>query len=161
MAHDRVFLGNQLQPRQGISAGLLAGAGMLALWALLAQIVGSGANQLLGTIAATLLGAAAFARGWWPAGIAITLHLFVSIILGLLFAASLDRLQRRETLMVATFYGFTIWVVAGFIVGHWFNENILPFLRTWWGLLSCLSFGFILGLYASARGAPPPTISPD
>lgn len=161
MAHDRAFLGNQLQTRQGISAGLLAGAGMLALWALLAQITGAGASHLLGTIAATLLGASALAGGWGPAGVAIAIHLLVSIILGLLFAASLDRLQRRETLVVATFYGFTIWVVASFIAGHWFNEGIIPFVRTWWGLLSCLSFGFILGLYAAARGAPPPTLSPD
>lgn len=161
MAHDRAFLGAQLQPRQGIAAGLLAGSVMLAIWALLAQIAGPGAEQLLAVIAATLLGSSAYAGGWLPLLVAVCLHLTISVLLGLLFASSLDRIGRRETLVVSTFFAFTIWVVAAFIVGDWFNEAIVPLLRTWWGLFACLSFGFVLGLFAIARGAPLPTLSPD
>lgn len=161
MAHDRVFLGAQLQPRQGIPAGLLAGVAMLAVWALLAQFAGPGADQLLAAIAATFLGSNAFVGGWLVLLVGVLLHLIISILLGLLFASSLDRISPRETLVVSTFYGFTIWVVAAFIVGAWFNEAIIPLLRTWWGLFACLSFGLVLGLYAVARGTPPPTLSPD
>jgi hypothetical protein len=160
MAHHRPFLGTQLAPRQGLPAGLLAGLGMLGVWAGLAQGVGPGAAELLGTIAATLPGLAdrgdvgpLFAGG--------LIHLLVAVILGLLFAASLDRLSRRDTLIVSTFYGFTIWVVAAFIVGHWFNDRMVMLLRTWWSLLACLSFGLFLGLYAVARGQPLPQLSPD
>lgn len=159
MVHDRAFLGAQLRPRQGLAAGLLAGSVMLALWALLSQLVGSGARQLLATIASTLIGDAA--GGWLPLLIGVLLHLAVSILFGLLFASSLDRIGRRETLVVSTFFGLTIWVVVAFIVGDWFNEAIVPLLRTWPGLLACLSFGFALGLFAIARGTPPPTLSPD
>lgn len=161
MTHDRAFLGAQLRPRQGLSAGLLAGAVMLALWAILSQLAGPGVGRLIAAIAATLMGASAFAGGWLPLLVAILLHLAISLLLGLLFASSLDRVGPRETLVVSTFYGLTIWVVAAFIVGDWFNDAIPPYLRTWWGLLSCLSFGFVLGLFAIARGAPPPTLSPD
>lgn len=161
MTHDRAFLGAQLQPHQGIPAGLLAGIVMLALWALLAQLAGPGASQLVATIAATVMGTSAFAGGWLPLLVGVALHLGISIILGLLAASSLDRIGPRETLVVSTFFAFTIWVVASFIVGDWFNEAIVPFLRTWWGLLACLSFGFALGLYAIARGTPPPSLSPD
>lgn len=158
MAHHRPFLGTQLAPRQGLSAGLLAGLGMLAVWAGLAQLVGPGAGQLLGVIASTLPG---LTDGPMTAVAGVVIHLLVAVILGLLFAASLDRLSRRETLIVSTFYGFTIWVVASFIVGHWFNDRIVLLLRTWWGLLACLSFGLFLGLYAVARGQPLPQLSPD
>lgn len=160
MAHQRPFLGTQLAPRQGLPAGLLAGSGMLAVWAGLAQMVGPGAGQLLGTIASTLPGLAD-GDGPVPFVAGVLIHLLVAVILGLLFAASLDRLSRRETLIVSTFYGFTIWVVASFIVGHWFNDRMVVLLRTWWGLLACLSFGFFLGLYAVARGQPLPQLSPD
>lgn len=161
MAHDRVFLGAQLQPRQGILAGLLAGVGMLAAWTLLAQFAGPGASALIETIAATLLGANAYAGGWLPLAVGVALSLAVSTLLGLLFATSLDRIGPRETLVVSTFYGLTIWFVAAFIVGDWFNPAIIPFLRTWWGLLSCLIFGLLLGLFALSRGTPPPSLSPD
>ncbi len=160
MAHHRPFLGTQLAPRQGLPAGLLAGLGMLGVWAGLAQLVGPGADRLLGLIASTLPGlAVGEGPGAWFAG--VLLHLLVAVILGLLFAASLDRLSRRETLIVSTFYGLTIWIVASFVVGHWFNDRILVLLRTWWSLLACLSFGFFLGLYAVARGQPLPQLSPD
>jgi hypothetical protein len=167
MVHDRAFLGAQLRPRQGIAAGLLAGSVMLVLWAVLLQVVGPGARRLLGVIASTLLGGNAADGGsaadgdWLPLLVGVLLHLAVSILLGLLFASSLDRIGRRETLVVSTFFGFTIWVVAAFIVGSWFSEAIVALLRAWPGLLACLSFGFVLGLFAIARGAAPPTLSPD
>ncbi|NUQ38943.1 MAG: hypothetical protein HUU23_14340 [Caldilineales bacterium] len=163
MSHNQPFLGTQLQPRQGAPAGFLAGLGMALLYGLLAQLFGPGAERWLNTIAATLLGQTVIAAGWQPGPLlaGLGLHLLVAVLLGLLFAASLDRLPRGQTLTVATFYGFTIWFVSSFILGGWLNPAILEFNRTWWGLLAHLGFGLLLGLYAGARGAPPPTLSPD
>lgn len=159
MAHNQIFLGTQLKPRQGAPAGLLAGLGMAVIYGLLAQLFGPGADRLLNTIAATLLGSDAAGSAALLVGLAI--HLILAVLLGLLFASSLDRIPRRESLVVATFYGFTIWFVSSFIVGGWFNDAILSFNRSWWGLLAHLSFGFLLGLYAVRRGTPPPAVSPD
>jgi len=163
MSHNQPFLGTQLQPRQGLPAGVLAGLGMALVYGVLAQLWGPGADRWLNTIAATLLGERVIAAGWQigPILTGLGLHLGVAALLGLLFASSLDRLPRGQTLTVATFYGFTIWFVSSFIAGGWFNAAILGFNRSWWGLLAHLIFGLLLGLYAGARGAPPPTLSPD
>ncbi|NOX61482.1 MAG: hypothetical protein GXP42_05990 [Chloroflexi bacterium] len=89
----------------------------------------------------------------WLMAVGLIIHLIVAALLGLLFASSMDRLPKRETLIVSTFYGFTIWIVASFILGHWMSESILRFNRTWWGCLAHLGFGFLLGVYAVRFGA--------
>ena len=161
MAHNTPFMGNKLQPRDGIIAGLVAGIGMIVVWALLAQIFGDGARSLVNTIASTILGDQAFAGDSQMLSLLLGLliHFLISALLGLLYAVSLDRLDARDTLVVSTFYGFTIWVVSSFIVGGWFNDLILSYSRTWWGFLVFLTFGLMLGACANRRGAPVPALN--
>ncbi len=161
MAHNTPFMGTKLQPRNGISAGLVAGIGMIVVWALFAQIFGDGARSLINTIASTILGDQAFSADMQLASLLLGLliHLVISVLLGLLYAVSLDRLNARDTLVVSMFYSFTIWVVSSFIVAGWFNDLILNYCRTWWGFLAYLTFGFVLGLYANRRGAPTPVFN--
>ncbi|MCP4165003.1 MAG: hypothetical protein GY759_03795 [Chloroflexi bacterium] len=163
MAHNQPFLGTKLQPRQGIGAGLVAGTGMIIVWTVGAAFFGPGAASLINTIAATFLGDSAIGSSWQLAAIMVGLliHYVLSILLGILFAASLDRLDRRNTLVVSSFYGFTIWFVSSFIVAGWFNELIVQFSRNWWGLVAYLIFGLLLGVFAVRRGTPPPVLSPD
>ena len=158
MAHNTPFMGNKLQPRDGIFAGLAAGIGMIVVWALFAQIFGDGARSLVNTIASTILGDGAFVGDMQMLSLLLGLliHLLISALLGLLYAVSLDRLDTRDTLVVSIFYSFTIWVVSSFIVGGWFNDLILSYSRTWWGFLAFLTFGLVLGAYANRRGAPVP-----
>jgi len=156
-------MGMQLRSHQGIWAGIFAGAGMIIAWMLFAQLLGSGADQLIDTIAATVLGQDTAVAGWQPVTtlVGLGLHLLIAIVLGLLFAVSMDRLKRRDTLLVSTFYGFTIWFVASFLLSGWLQPAIQPFCRTWWGLAVHLLFGFLLGVYAVRFGTPPPVLSPD
>jgi len=162
MAHSTPFMGTKLQSRAGIVAGLVAGIGMIVVWALFAQLFGGGARSLVNTIASTILGDQAFAGAmqWVSLLVGLLIHLLISALLGLLYAVSLDRLDARDTLVVSIFYGFTIWVVSSFIVGSWFNELILSYSRTWWGFLAYFTFGLVLGAYANRRGAPVPAQSP-
>ena len=163
MAHNRPFMGTQLKTRQGVGAGLVAGAGMIFFWALFAQIFGPGADTLINPIAATVLGKDVIASGWQPLPliVGLAIHFVIAILLGLLYAVSMDRLPRKETLLVSTFYGLTIWIVSSFIVAGWFNDAIEALSRTWWGFLSFLFYGFLLGVYASRFGEPAPTVAPD
>ncbi len=154
-------MGNKLRPRDGIIAGLVAGTGMIVVWALSAQIFGDGARSLINIIASTILGDQAFAGDTQMLSLflGLLIHFLISALLGLLYAVSLDRLDARDTLVVSMFYSFTIWVVSSFIVGGWFNDLILSYSRTWWGFLTFLSFGLMLGAYANRRGAPAPALS--
>ncbi len=145
-------MGTKLQPRQGIPAGIFAGLGMLLVWAAGAHLWGPGADTLLSSIGAVL-----FPEGtpvlMVTAGIII--HFIIAILLGLLFAVSLDRLSNKDSLIVSTFFGFTIWVVAVIILRHWVHVDAVQMSRSWWGLVAFLLFGFLLGLYANIFGAPP------
>ncbi len=161
MAHNTPFMGLKIPPRNGIFAGLVAGLGMIVVWAVFAQLFGDGARNLIDTIASTILGARAFAGDMQALSLLVGLliHFLISVLLGLLYAVSLDRLTARDTLVVSTFYGFTIWFVSSFIVAGWFNDLIVSYSRTWWGILAFLSFGFVLGAYANRRGVPAPALS--
>jgi hypothetical protein len=145
-------MGTKLQPRQGIPAGIFAGLGMILIWALSAHLWGPGADVLLASI-----GSVAFPHGS-PAlmmGAGVAIHFVVSILLGLLFAVSLDRLSSKDALIVSTFYGFTIWVVAAIILRHWVHLDAIQMSRSWWGFFTFLFFGFLLGVYANKFGASP------
>ncbi len=151
-SHTRPFMGSKLQPRQGIPAGLFAGGGMLILWLLGAQIWGPGAEAILQSIGDVI---ASDTSSLWLNIAGIFLHMLVSVGLGVLFAASLDRLDAKDTLVVSTFYGFTIWVVSVIILRHWIQVEAIWASRSWWGLLSYLFFGFLLGVYANYFGLAP------
>ena len=152
-SHTRPFMGTKLQPRQGVPAGLFAGIGMLVLWLAGAQLWGMGAVKLLASVGAEVAPNNAEKSMLLAAGIA--LHLLISLGLGLLFAASLDRLDAKDTLIVSTFYGFSIWVVSILILGHWLHMSAVQMSRSWWGLFSFLGFGFLLGVYANWFGLKP------
>ncbi|MCO6450685.1 MAG: hypothetical protein J5I90_07825 [Caldilineales bacterium] len=163
MSQHRPFLGLQLKPRQGIPAGILAGLVMAVFMMVLASLFGEGGIAWLQTIAATFMGAAAYLPASQTTAIVVgtSTHLLICIGLGVLYAASQDRLPWRETLVVALFYSFTIWVVASFILADWINPAILVFNRTWWGFLAHLMFGTTLAIFATRFGAPTPVLSPD
>ncbi len=151
-SHSQPFMGTKLQPRQGVSAGLFAGLGMLILWLVAAQIWGPGAQTLLSSMGGVLF------SGGSPAvqmGAGIVIHFVISTGLGVLFAVSLDRLSAKDTLIVSTFYGFTIWVVSIIILRHWVHVDAVQMSRSWWGFLVFLSFGFLLGVYANRFGQAP------
>jgi hypothetical protein len=158
MAHNTPFMGTKLQPRDGIPAGLIAGIVMFVVWVFFAHLFGDGARGLIDTIASTFLGNQAFSPDLQLPSFLVgaLIHLLISALLGLLYAASLDRLNAGDTLAVSVFYSFTIWVVSSFIVAPWFNSLIQDYSRTWWGFLAFLSFGLVLGAYANLRGVPAP-----
>ncbi len=148
-SHTRPFMGTKLQPRQGIPAGLMAGVGMLIPWLIGAQVWGPGAAAFLQSIGDVI------APDTSPLLLIVAgvfLHLLVSVGLGVLYATSLDRLDAKDTLVVSTFYGFTIWVVSVIILRHWIQVEAVWASRSWWGLLSYLFFGFLLGVYANHFG---------
>lgn len=149
--HTRPFMGTKLHPRQGAPAGLFAGSGMLIVWLTAAQLWGPGAKSLLTSIGGILVTGnelLAIATG-------IFIHLVIAVGLGMLFAASLDRLDSKDTLIVSTFYGFTIWIVSILILRHWVHVDAIHMSRSWWGFLVFLFFGFLLGVYANHFGQAP------
>jgi hypothetical protein len=151
-SHTRPFMGTKLQPRQGVPAGLFAGLGMLILWLIGAQVWGPGAETLLSSIGGVLL------PGGSPVvqmAMGLVIHFVISIGLGALFAVSLDRLSAKDTLIVSTFYGFTIWVVSILILRHWVHVDAVQMSRSWWGFFVFLAFGFLLGVYANRFGQAP------
>jgi len=151
-SNHRPFMGTKLQPRQGIPAGILAGLGMLILWLVGAQLWGPGAQALLSSIGRVLTPNASPIAAM-VAGLII--HLAISIGLGVLFASSLDKLDAKDTLIVSTFFGFTIWVASILILRHWVHVDAILMSRSWWGFLVFLSFGFFLGVYANRFGWTP------
>jgi hypothetical protein len=146
-------MGTKLEPRQGITAGLTAGLGMLALWLAGAHFWGPGADVLLMSLGDVILPASSTPALLMVGGVIV--HLIVSVLLGLLYAVSLDRLDARDTLIVSTFYGFTIWVVAIVILRHWVHVDAVLMSRSWWGFVTFLAFGFLLGVYANLFGKKP------
>jgi len=151
--HTRPFMGTKLQPRQGVPAGLFAGIGMFALWLAGAQVWGEGAEALITSIGALITPGGS--PGWLQIGAGVFLHLLISTGLGLLFAVSLERLDSKDTLVVSTFYGFTLWVISILILRHWVHVDAVRMSRSWWGLFVFLSFGFLLGVYANWFGQTP------
>jgi len=145
-------MGTKLQPRQGIYAGLFAGLGMMSLWLLGAQIWGPGAKMLLTSIGSVLVSGGSATM---QMSVGLLLHFLISVGLGALFAVSLDRLNSKDTLIVSTFYGFTIWVVSILILRHWVHVDAVQMSRSWWGFFVFLSFGFLLGVYANLFGQAP------
>ncbi len=150
-SHTQPFKGTKLSPRQGIPAGLFAGVGMIVIWLGAAQIWGPGAITLLLSIGGVLVPGEL--SGTIVAGLVI--HFAIAVGLGLLFAASLDRLNSMDTLIVSTFYGFTIWVVSILILRHWIRIEAIHMSRSWWGLFVFLFFGISLGVYANRFGQTP------
>ncbi len=151
-SHMRPFMGAKLQPKQGVPAGLFAGVGMMLLWSAGAQFWGVGAVTLFASIGAVIAPRVSVTHQL-VAG--LLLHLAISMGLGLLFAASLDRLSTRDTLVVSTFYGFTIWVVSVLIMGRWIPVQAVQMSRSGWGFLAFLFFGFLLGVFANRFGLEP------
>ncbi len=149
---NRPFMGTKLQPRQGVYAGLFAGLGMMVFWLAGAQIWGSGAKLLLSSIGGVLIPGGSSAV---QAGVGLIIHFLIAVGLGALFAVSLDRLDGKDTLIVSTFYGLTIWVVSILILRHWVHVDAVQMSRSWWGLFVFLSFGFLLGVYANLFGLTP------
>ncbi len=148
-AASRPFMGLKLQPRQGVAAGLVAGAGMLLAWLGAMSLWGPGPRALLTGMGQVLLPTADSASQM-VAGAFI--HFLLAIGAGVLYAASLDRLNARDTLVVSIFYGFTLWVVSVLILRHWIHLSVLELSRSWWGLLVFLIFGALLGVYANLFG---------
>lgn len=145
-------MGTKLQPRQGIPAGVFAGLGMLIVWLAGAQLWGPGATTLLASIGSVLVpdGSQTLAMV-----VGLVIHFAISIGLGLLFAVSLDRLDAKDSLIVSTFYGFTLWVISILILRHWVQLEAVQASRSWWGFFTFLVFGFLLGVYANRFGKPP------
>jgi len=88
-------------------------------------------------------------------GVGLVIQFAISIGLGLLFAVSLDRLDAKDTLIVSTFYGFTLWVISVLILRHWVQLEAVQASRSWWGFFTFLVFGFLLGVYANRFSKPP------
>lgn len=145
-------MGTKLQPAQGAPAGLFAGTGMMVVWLFGAQLWGPGAETLLASIGAVI---APGADPLLQMAAGLVLHMLISAGLGLLFAVSLDRLDAKDTLIVSTFYGFTIWVVSILILRHWVHVDAVQASRSWWGFFTFLTFGLLLGVYANWFGLKP------
>ncbi len=145
-------MGTKLQPQQGVSAGLSAGLGMLILWLAGAQLWGPGAMALLTSIGHVLI---PYDSQTVLLIAGLVIHFAIATGLGVLFAVSLDRLNAKDTLIIATFYGFTIWVVSIVILRHWVQVEAVQASRSWWGFFVFLAFGFLLGVYANLFGLPP------
>jgi hypothetical protein len=79
--------------------------------------------------------------------VGMALHLFVGIVLGLLYAISQQRIGPGYMIGVGFFYGVVIWVVSSLIIGI-FSETIRTTTRSLPWFLSCLVYGLSLAAFA-------------
>jgi hypothetical protein len=127
----------------------LAGTGlMLAIVAALQSVSGLQVVHVLAQVGRALPGVNSSSSAM--AGTAVMLA--VGALLGLIYAASQQRIASRGLLCVGLFYGFLIWVLGSVLVGVFYGETLRASLRSWPWLVACLTYGLWLAAVALIIG---------
>jgi len=117
-----------LSPGRGIFAGGVGSLLMLGLLVILEPLSGLSPAHALEAIGVACPwdcgGSSPVARG-------ITVHLIMGALLGLLYAASQQRIPVRGLVGVGIFYGVLLWAVGGLIVGSFLGESLRRVIRSW------------------------------
>jgi hypothetical protein len=168
----------------GVAAGLLGGA-LMAGWAIIAALVnGQGASAPFALFGATFLGVEALLGGALPVGLGVVLHVSVSALLGIAFAALVGREPPRGSVfLTGVLFGIAVLLMATFVLtpaldpvlreripmtrGAWAIEHLLYGLGVasvpWWRRLIARRKArehLIAFQREHARAAPPPMRAP-
>ncbi len=93
-------------------------------------------------------------------------HGLLSAVLGILYAASQQRVPARGLVAVGVFFGVLLWVISGLIMGPIFGETVRRDTRSWPWFLACVVYGVSLAaaaLWVEAHRTPGPSdvVQPD
>jgi Family of unknown function (DUF6789) len=139
------FRGLALPLKAGAVAGILGAAIMLGVSAMVQPLSGLSPTWLLRQIGGIALQASNPSGGDALVQLAgLGLHAILGALLGILYAASQQRIPARGMLAVGIFYGFMLWVVGGLLAGSLVAGPLRAALRSWPWLLSSLLYGLCL-----------------
>lgn len=152
-SHDLMARAGRLPLRfaQGVRPGIVAGLLMALVLMILSFGQGRSPVHPLATIAAVATNRWLVA-GPWAALVGLGVHLFVSAVLGGLFARVVGRTGRVRQLGLGFFYGVYVWAAVQFIV--------LPVVAPWAAagigtmasfFLGHLSYGLMLSVLIPTR----------
>lgn len=136
-----------LLPVEGLLAGLVGSVLMLVSVALLQPASDLEAGYLLRQIGSVLFTTAdSHSTLALSAGLAV--HLIVSLLLGLLYAASQQQIPIRGLVAVGTFYGLVNWIIGSLLVGSLLSQTLRETLRSWPWFAACIVYGLSLASVA-------------
>jgi hypothetical protein len=144
-----------LTPLEGAASGLAAAVPMLAV--VFALEPGSGA-----TVQAWLdwLGGLARLSGSGGATasvvVGLVVHGCIGACLGLLYAASQQRIPMRALIGVGAFYGLFLWIAGKILLGWVFATPVREVVHSWVWLAGACAFGMSLALIAGWAGSRRP-----
>ena len=94
--------------------------------------------------------------------IGLVIQLLVGSLLGVLYASAQARIDSPSLLIIAIWYGFIVWFTATFLILSWLKPSLREVMRSWPMLVSHLTYGAVLGIYAITQNKPVKRIvSPD
>lgn len=137
-----------LTPLEGAAAGLAATVPMLVVASALEP--GSGT-----TVSAWLQWLGGFAGGN-ALVVAASVHGFIGACLGLLYAASQQRIPMRALIGVGAFYGLFLWIAGKILLGWVFATPVREVVHSWVWLAGACVFGMSLALIAGWAGSRRP-----
>lgn len=82
--------------------------------------------------------------------------------LGYFYALSEQRIPVKGLIADGLFYGFTLWILGGIILGSFLGEETRAILRSWTFLFHMLLYGFCLSIFAviTEHNRPADSIAP-
>ena len=135
--------------RHALLGGLIAGALDIAYaWAFWALKAGLGAQRILQSVAAGLLGRATFEGGWRTALLGLALHFFIATSMSLAYHAVARGwpLLRARPWLCGTAYGLLLYVIM--------NKIVVPLSAAGAGSRDPLWVGLSLAVHALFVGVP-------
>jgi hypothetical protein len=145
-----------LRPLEGAVAGFAGSLVMLAAVSALNPGASGSASVWIEWLGRLYPGAAQ-SRGL--AGLAI--HGLLGAVLGILYAASQQRIPRRPLLGIGAFYGLLLWIGGRIVLGWLFSTPVRDVVHSWVWLAGACVFGITLALSAAWADArrPAPAVS--
>lgn len=139
--------------RQGMLFGILAAIVMTAVATAGFALSGNGFWTPINATGSFVIGSNPVPTGFSGSLtlIGLLIQLIMGGLLGALYASAQERIDRPSLLVVATYYGLVIWIVATFAVLSWLRPPIHDVMRTWPLLIAHLVYGLLLGLVAASQ----------
>lgn len=148
---------------EGITAGIIAGAVMMAAEIAYSVAVGTPALSPIRLVSSIVLGPAALSRTYPPVtalAVGAGLHLILAAVFGLIAFLALARSRRPDAsaallLISGAAFGALLWAVNFLIVGSTVLPQFSVVNLVWNGLIAhAVCFGLALGGYAAAKRPP-------
>ncbi len=141
-----------------LGAGLLAGVldivNAIAFWRLYA---GTGTTTILQSVAAGLLGKAAFAGGAGTAALGLFLHLAIMCAMAAIYWLACRRWRwlLAKPVQAGIAYGLLTWIAMNYVIVPLSRASSPPFIAAWFvdGLLAHLLFVGLLFAFVARRSA--------